>query len=82
MVAFRKVRYPNPFEVLGFIDDIRSFITIISAFTEAGCKDPSKDPHASLGKEFQAELSGWCATKKAGTFFFWFATSMLMGQVH
>jgi len=50
-----------------------SFITTISAFTEAGCKDASKDPHASLGKEFQQELPGWCQTKKAGSVFFWFA---------
>ena len=52
---------------------IGSFVTTISAFTEPGCKGASKDPHASLGKEFQLELPGWCTTKKAGAFFFWFA---------
>ncbi|KAG8864857.1 hypothetical protein FRB96_003443 [Tulasnella sp. 330] len=50
-----------------------SFITTISAWTEPGCKDPSKDPHASNGKTYQAELPGWCQTKKAGSVFFWFA---------
>jgi len=50
-----------------------SFITTISAFTEPGCKDASKDPSASLGKQFQLELPGWCQTKKAGAVFFWFA---------
>ncbi|KAG9024949.1 hypothetical protein FRB95_010851 [Tulasnella sp. JGI-2019a] len=50
-----------------------SFITTISAWTEAGCKDASKDPHSGLGKEFQAALPGWCSTKKAGAVFFWFA---------
>jgi len=48
-----------------------SFITTISAWTEPGCKDPSTDPHASLGKDFQAALPGWCTTKKAGSAFFW-----------
>ena len=52
---------------------VGSFVTTISAFTEPGCKDASKDPHASLGKEFQLELPGWCSTKKAGAIFFWFA---------
>jgi len=50
-----------------------SFITTISAFTEPGCKNPANDPHAKLGKQFQAELEGWCQTKKAGSIFFWFA---------
>ncbi|EJU04874.1 hypothetical protein DACRYDRAFT_20477, partial [Dacryopinax primogenitus] len=48
-----------------------SFITTISAWTEPGCKDPTQDPHASLGKDFQSSLSGWCTTKKAGAAFFW-----------
>ncbi|KAF9509686.1 hypothetical protein BS47DRAFT_1373458 [Hydnum rufescens UP504] len=39
----------------------------------AGCKDASKDPHSSLGKDFRSQLPGWCRTKKAGTVFsaFW-----------
>lgn len=53
-----------------------SFITTISAWTEPGCKDASKDPHASLGKSFQAALPGWCQTKKAGAVFFWLAFCM------
>jgi len=50
-----------------------AFITTISAFTEPGCKDPSKDPNASLGDDFKNGLSGWCDTKKAGSIFFWLA---------
>ncbi|KAI0033100.1 hypothetical protein K488DRAFT_78101 [Vararia minispora EC-137] len=50
-----------------------AFITTISAWTEAGCKDASKDPHADLGDGFKNGLSGWCSTKKAGAAFFWFA---------
>jgi len=48
-----------------------AFIVTISAWTEPGCKDASKDPHASLGKTFQSALGGWCSTKKAGAVFFW-----------
>ncbi|KAG6334110.1 hypothetical protein ID866_4972 [Astraeus odoratus] len=50
-----------------------AFITTISAWTEAGCKDASNDPHASLGSDFVAGLPGWCSTKKAGSIFFWLA---------
>jgi len=50
-----------------------AFITTISAWTEAGCKDPSKDPNASKGDDFKNGLSDWCNTKKAGAMFFWFA---------
>jgi len=50
-----------------------SFVTTISAWTEAGCKNPANDPHAKLGQEFQNQLQGWCQTKKAGAVFFWFA---------
>jgi len=50
-----------------------AFITTISAWTEAGCKDPSKDDNAKKGKEYQAALPGWCNTKKAGSIFFWLA---------
>lgn len=45
----------------------------ISAWTEPGCKDASKDPNASKGSTFQSELGGWCSTKKAAAVFFWFA---------
>ncbi|KAJ7746609.1 hypothetical protein B0H16DRAFT_1556417 [Mycena metata] len=48
-----------------------AFATTISAFTEAGCKDASKDPNASKGDAFKAQLPGWCSTKKAGAIFFW-----------
>ncbi|KAF7330345.1 hypothetical protein MVEN_02472800 [Mycena venus] len=48
-----------------------AFATTISAFTEPGCKDASKDPHAKQGgKDFVAALPGWCSTKKAGAIFF------------
>ncbi|OCH90325.1 hypothetical protein OBBRIDRAFT_793414 [Obba rivulosa] len=51
-----------------------AFITTISAWTEAGCKNADKDPHASLGDSFKNGLSGWCSTKKAGAVFFWLGT--------
>jgi hypothetical protein len=48
------------------------FSTTISAFTEPGCKDASKDPNAKKGgDDFVAGLPGWCSTKKAGAIFFW-----------
>jgi len=50
-----------------------SFITTISAWTQAGCKDVDNDPHASLGDTFKIGLAGWCQTKKAGAIFFWMA---------
>ncbi|KAI0926273.1 hypothetical protein AcV5_008775 [Taiwanofungus camphoratus] len=49
-----------------------AFITTISAWTEPGCKNADRDPHASLGDSFKNGLSGWCSTKKAGSVFFWF----------
>ncbi|KAF7978838.1 hypothetical protein HWV62_44639 [Athelia sp. TMB] len=48
-----------------------SFIVTISAWTEAGCKNPDNDPNAKKGDAFKAGLSGWCSTKKAGAIFFW-----------
>jgi len=48
-----------------------AFIMTISAWTEPGCKNAANDPHASLGKAFQAALPGWCSTKKAGAVFLW-----------
>ncbi|KZS92381.1 hypothetical protein SISNIDRAFT_486422 [Sistotremastrum niveocremeum HHB9708] len=53
-----------------------SLITTISAWTEPGCKDPTKDPSAGEHKDdgFVSGLSGWCTTKKAGAVFFWLAT--------
>ncbi|KAG9315137.1 hypothetical protein JVU11DRAFT_4260 [Chiua virens] len=50
-----------------------AFITTISAWTEAGCKNASNDPHASLGQDFVNGLPSWCSTKKAGCIFFWLA---------
>jgi len=51
-----------------------AFITSISAWTEAGCKNAKNDPHAKeLGDNFTNGLPGWCATKKAGAVFFWMA---------
>ncbi len=53
---------------------MRSFITSISVWSEAGCKNASNDPHAKeLGDSFTSALPGWCATKKAGAIFFWLA---------
>jgi hypothetical protein len=53
---------------------LQSFITSISVWTQAGCKNASNDPHAKeLGDSFTNSLPGWCATKKAGAIFFWLA---------
>lgn len=53
-----------------------SFITTISVFTQAGCKDASKDPSAEeAGDDFVAGLPGWCRTKRAGAMFFWLTLS-------
>ena len=58
---------------------MRRFITTISAWTEPGCKNPKSDPHAkALGDNFTNGLPGWCATKKAGSIFFWLAFSELL----
>ncbi|KAI5119007.1 hypothetical protein M0805_004417 [Coniferiporia weirii] len=56
-----------------------AFIVTISAWTEAGCKNPDNDPHQSLGDDFKNGLSGWCTTKKAGAIFFWLAFGFWMG---
>ncbi|THH16663.1 hypothetical protein EW146_g4009 [Bondarzewia mesenterica] len=50
-----------------------AFITTISAWTEAGCKNADNDPNASKGDDFKKGLGGWCSTKKAGAIFFWLA---------
>ncbi|KAN0120939.1 hypothetical protein V8E52_004208 [Russula decolorans] len=51
-----------------------AFISSISVWTQAGCKNPTNDPHAKeLGDSFTNGLPGWCATKKAGAIFFWLA---------
>ncbi|KZW02779.1 hypothetical protein EXIGLDRAFT_730894 [Exidia glandulosa HHB12029] len=53
-----------------------ALITIISAFTQAGCKNPKNDPHAKeLGDDFTNGLPGWCRTKKAGSIFLWLAAA-------
>ena len=49
------------------------FIVTISAWTQPGCKDASKDPHESIGDDFQKALPGWCNTKKAAAIFLWLA---------
>ena len=49
------------------------FITTISAWTQAGCKNADNDPHAGLGDSFKNSLGSWCSTKKAGAIFFWLA---------
>lgn len=49
------------------------FIVTISVSVEPGCKDATTDPNAGLGKDFQAGLDGWCATKRAAAVFFWLA---------
>jgi len=49
-----------------------SFITTISAWTQPGCKDPKKDPHAGDRDDgFENGLPNWCNTKRAGAIFFW-----------
>ncbi|KAG5650816.1 hypothetical protein H0H81_010941 [Sphagnurus paluster] len=48
-----------------------AFITTISAWTQAGCKNAANDPHAELGDDFTNGLDSWCSTKKAGAVFFW-----------
>ncbi|KAI0261546.1 hypothetical protein BC834DRAFT_468820 [Gloeopeniophorella convolvens] len=51
-----------------------AFISTISAWTQPGCKDAKKDPHAKdLGDKFTNGLGSWCSTKKAGAIFFWLA---------
>jgi len=50
-----------------------AFITTISVGIQPGCKDPTTDPNAQLGKDFQNGLGDWCRTKRAGVVFFWFA---------
>jgi hypothetical protein len=53
---------------------LQRFVTTISAWTEAGCKNAKNDPHAKeLGDSFTNGLPGWCSTKKAGAIFFWLA---------
>ncbi|KAI0788027.1 hypothetical protein C8Q74DRAFT_1255423 [Fomes fomentarius] len=48
-----------------------AFIVTISAWTQPGCKDATKDPHAGLGKDYQKALGSFCSTKKAAGIFFW-----------
>ncbi|KAI0292154.1 hypothetical protein BC826DRAFT_1020304 [Russula brevipes] len=59
-----------------------AFITTISVWSQAGCKNAKNDPHAKeLGDDFTSGLPGWCATKKAGAIFFWFATGFWAGSL-
>lgn len=56
---------------------IGALAATISAYTSAGCKDASKDPHAespSSGskEDFQKALPSFCTTKKAASAFAWF----------
>ncbi|KAI0350032.1 hypothetical protein OH77DRAFT_1431424 [Trametes cingulata] len=48
-----------------------AFIVTISAWTEPGCKNPDRDPHADKGDDFKKGLGSFCSTKKAGAIFFW-----------
>ncbi|KAI0648892.1 hypothetical protein C8Q79DRAFT_998843 [Trametes meyenii] len=48
-----------------------AFIVTISAWTEPGCKNADRDPHADKGDNFKKGLGGFCSTKKAGAIFFW-----------
>ncbi|KAI9001548.1 hypothetical protein BD414DRAFT_475006, partial [Trametes punicea] len=50
-----------------------AFVVTISAWTEPGCKNPDRDPHASKGDKFKQGLGGFCSTKKAAAVFFWLA---------
>ncbi|KAI0315556.1 hypothetical protein OF83DRAFT_1131558 [Amylostereum chailletii] len=50
-----------------------AFITTISAWTQAGCKNADNDPNADKGDSFKKGLDSWCSTKKAGAVFFWLA---------
>jgi len=51
-----------------------AFIVTISAWTEPGCKDASKDPHAGDRDDgFVNGLPNWCNTKRAAAIFFWLA---------
>ncbi|PWZ00500.1 hypothetical protein BCV70DRAFT_199778 [Testicularia cyperi] len=60
--------------IFSFLLLILAVTQTISAYTSAGCKDPTKDPHADgKGKEdFIAALDGWCRTKRAEAAFCWF----------
>ncbi|KAH9178386.1 hypothetical protein EDB89DRAFT_1930940 [Lactarius sanguifluus] len=59
-----------------------AFITTISAWTQAGCKNAKNDPHAKeLGDDFTKGLGGWCSTKKAGAIFFWLAFGFWAGTL-
>ncbi|GFZ47485.1 hypothetical protein JCM24511_05229 [Saitozyma sp. JCM 24511] len=52
---------------------LSAMIVTISAWTEAGCKDPDNDPNASKGDDFKNGLKQWCNTKKASGIFDWLA---------
>ncbi|KAI5474233.1 hypothetical protein MNV49_003863, partial [Pseudohyphozyma bogoriensis] len=49
---------------------LMAVITTVSAYT-AGCKDPSKDPHADLDGYTDA-MGGFCRNKRAAAAFWWF----------
>lgn len=42
-----------------------------AVFSQPGCKDPTRDPHASIGAPYRDALGGWCTTKKATAVFLW-----------
>lgn len=50
-----------------------AFIVTISAWTQAGCKNPDNDPNQGKGDDFKTGLANFCNTKKAGGVFFWFS---------
>lgn len=52
---------------------IIAFIVTISAWTQAGCKNPDNDPNEDKGDDYKKGLEGWCMTKKASAIFLWLA---------
>lgn len=80
--ALKELRVSFILTITGVVVSILvAFITTISAWTEPGCKDASKDPNAKAGgKDFTNGLPGWCSTKKAGAVFFWFTFGFWLGS--
>ncbi|GHJ88058.1 hypothetical protein NliqN6_4460 [Naganishia liquefaciens] len=50
-----------------------------SVFSQPGCQDPVKDPHARLGVGFRQGLETWCTTKKASAAFLWMLFFVWLG---
>lgn len=58
---------------------LAAFIVTISAWTNAGCKNPDNDKHQDLGDDYKNGLKGWCRTKKASAIFDWLAVAAWLG---